>query len=379
MEPDQALRRNAPGPARLAFGAALAWAAGRLLRTEGVSPSAGAKLRPERRSREDLLAEARLWYLIAIFGSLTAIGLACLASLRLGVDGSDWHHALLFRLCLMVLIPVPAFIMWRPARERLRAAFWTTWWDPSSERPDGPIGWNDLLRMAVGAEAGDALTSREHFRRQRLERMVIPYALCLSATSFAVAMMIDALLVWRLPSFFGSSSKQPGDLFEATANVSGNLTAYLALLAAAISIVFTFRQLRAKVRSDNRQAWIDRARRLLSELAQRPCTPMDPRRAERLSRFRIELELMLNPSEKDHRLLLYLLQLLHVPLQVDAIAGARTLLEVVRDDVASGSSVEAVTWLGSVSRADPEQLVGYVVRLSHVVLKREWERVKHTR
>lgn len=147
----------------------------------------------------------------------------------------------------------------------------------------------------------------------------------------------------------------------------------------AFRLGFTFRQLRAKVRADNRQAWIDRAHRLLSELARRPCTTMDPRSAERISRLRIELELMLNPSEEDHRLLLYLLQRLHVPSHVDSIAGARTLLEVVRDEVASGSSIEAVGWLGSLARADPEQLAGFVVRLSHVVLKREWERVKHTR
>jgi hypothetical protein len=314
-----------------------------------------------------------------ILGGAVALALAWLASLRFGVDGDDWKHAPLFRLCLMVLIPVPALIMWRPAREKLRAPFWTTWWDPSTERADGPINWNDVLRMAIGAEAGDALTSREHLRRKRLRRMVIPYALCLSATLFAGAMIVDGLLVWRLPSFFGSLSEQPANLLEATANVSGNLTAYLALLAAAISIVFTFRQLRAKVRADNRQAWIDRARRLLSELAQKPRTPTDPRSADRLSRFRIELELMLNPSEEDHRLLIYLVQRLHVPSHVDTIAGARTLIEVVREDVAVGSSMEAVTWLGSLEKADPGQLVGYVVRLSHVVLKREWERVKHTR
>jgi hypothetical protein len=358
---------------------ALAYAAVRLLRADGVSPSPQASVRIDRRSPEDQRDEARLCSAIGILGTGTALGLAWLVSLGLGIDDVDRDGDLLFRLCLSVLIPVPLLVLYRPAWEKLRARFWTTWWDPSLTRADGPIGWEDVLRMAVGSEAGDALTSQEHLRRERLRRMVVPYALCLSAALFVGAMIVDGLLVWRLPSMFGSSSASPATLLEATANVSGNLTAYLALLAAAVSIVFTYRQLRAKVRADNRQVWIDRARRLLSELAQKPRTPTDARYADRLSRLRIELELMLNPSEQDHRLLIYLLQRLHLPSHADAIAGARTLLKMLRDDVASGSSASAVAWLGSIEKADSDQLVGYVVRLSHVVLKREWERVKHTR
>lgn len=376
---DSARRDEVPGPLRLAVATMLAHAAARLLRAPGGSPSTEPVGRSERRSRRDRVEEMVLWATIAVLGIAAALGLAWFASIGLGVVGFDRDHDLMFRLCLSVLMPVPVFVLARPTWERLRTRFWTTWWDPSTACADGPIGWGDVLRMAAGGGPGDALTSREHLRRSRLRWRVVPYALCLSSALFAAAIVIDGLLIWRLPSVFGSLSKPPSTLLEATANVSGNLTAYLALLAAAVSIVFTYRQLRAKVRADNRQAWIDRARTLLSDLAQKPETAMDSPQAEKLARSRMELELMLNPSEKDHRFLIYLLQRLHLQAHADEIDGAKTLLSVIRADMSSGSSAHAGDWLGSIGQSRPDLLVGYVVRLSHVVLKREWERVKHTR
>ena len=379
MRSEQSPTNAAPGLVRIGVGIALAHAGARLLGARApASPSMPAE-RPAKRSRRDLIEEALLWNAIWILGLACALAAGRLASMGFGVHPIEHDRDLLFRLFVSTLVPVPVLVLYRPAWRRLRAPFWTTWWDPSRDGADGPIGWSDVLRMAAGSEAGDALTSPEHLRRKRLRRRVVPYALCLSAALFAVAMVIDGLLIWRLPSFFGSLDKQPGTLLEATANMSSNLTAYLALIAAAISIVFTYRQLRAKVRADNRQAWIDRARRLLSELAQRPGTPATTSGTDRLARFRIELELMLNPSEKDHRLLIYLLQRLHLQSRADAIAGARTLLAVVRGDLAAAPSPETIERLESIERADPEHLIGYIVRLSHVVLKREWERVKHTR
>ena len=50
------------------------------------------------------------------------------------------------------------------------------------------------------------------------------------------------------------------------AAVIGNPTAYLALLAAVVTIIFTYYQLRAKVRADSRQQWIIRARELVGQV-----------------------------------------------------------------------------------------------------------------
>lgn len=62
--------------------------------------------------------------------------------------------------------------------------------------------------------------------------------------------------------FSGSDSDR---VFRDLVGASSNLTAYLALLASVITIVFTYGQLRARVRADSRQQWIIQAHTLLAE------------------------------------------------------------------------------------------------------------------
>lgn len=96
-----------------------------------------------------------------------------------------------------------------------------------------------------------------------------------------------------------------------------------------------------------------------------------------LNPLRLELELMLNPSEKDHRLLLYLIQ---------SFSAWRTPRIVPQDARILIASIESGTrdpalrpkWKKIIETQDRADLVSYILRLSHVVLKREWERVKHT-
>jgi hypothetical protein len=187
----------------------------------------------------------------------------------------------------------------------------------------------------------------------------------------------DRLLKWRLPAFIWAAPGNRSDLVEAVANASGNLTAYLALLAGAISIIFTYHQLRAKVRADNRQAWIDKARRLLAQII----ADADAGRssAKAISR-RLELKLMLNPKEKDHRILTFLLQRLARVQDQEQIEPGQHLRRVVGEELARSPKHHRYQHLLNLfDEGDRGTLVSYVVRLSHVLLKREWERVKHTR
>jgi hypothetical protein len=172
----------------------------------------------------------------------------------------------------------------------------------------------------------------------------------------------------------------------------GNPTAYLALVVGAATIFFTFRQIRAKVRADSRQQWIIHARKLLGEVVALIDQHRDLQASnkfkqaletwEKLNPIRLELELMLNPSEKDHRLLLYLIQ---------RFATWRTPRQESQDAQIVRRSISGMSdgrpgpykipdkWRPIIDGRDRAELVSYILRLSHVVLKREWERVKHTR
>lgn len=186
-------------------------------------------------------------------------------------------------------------------------------------------------------------------------------------------------------------------------NLSANLTAFLALIAAAVSIIFTHRQLQAKVKADSRQAWIDKLRALTARFVAladavntHPIRGWDPlSRQDRhkyyieLTDCRLEMELMLNPSEKDHRLLMYLTMKLSFfqfdPSDFENIDDVNNILKAIRRsnkyrEVQWHPLLKPIPEKGAVDRdAEFSKLIGYTMRLAHIVLKREWERVKATR
>jgi hypothetical protein len=307
----------------------------------------------------------------------------------------------------LTIIWVAWRLVWMAGTEWRRAAF-TRWWDPSSHA-DAALTWPEVLRLvrfdgASDARGTDPLDFAPIVRSIRTTifsavRIGVPLlalaSLSASALSFAIRPFI--------PAIFAYAGDAPANA-NAAINLSGNLTALLALVAASISIAFTYHQLRAKVRADNRQEWLGRVRTTLAQtiaLATEHANldDTDPRRSDvwmKLNPARLELELLLNPSEKDHRLLMYLVQRL-------AFAGREGFVdiadagELVRSIKASLSETQVsngsnnneasdsvartyeVDWAPITETRDVATLVGYAMRLSHVVLKREWERVKWTR
>lgn len=182
---------------------------------------------------------------------------------------------------------------------------------------------------------------------------------------------------------------------------TNNLTAFLALVAATISIWFGFRQFQAQVRAKSRQEWIDKLRKEIAksialaeeyqELA-KPSHPFRRRPEERFDRAkrkadvrreltetRLKLETRLNPSEKDHRLLMYLVQRLAMwgdDSAFERIADVKFLKESI------GSPAQNLDWQNVLKPAETDDgfgtTVSHAMRLSHVILKREWEQVKTT-
>lgn len=112
---------------------------------------------------------------------------------------------------------------------------------------------------------------------------------------------------------------------------------------------------------------------------------------------RLALELMLNPSEKDHRLLLNLIQR-HALIGLagegdiqDARSVRHSIAQTRGTSLVSPAAVAfdppddgfrpdlGVPWNKVLYANRREDLLAYVFRLAHVVFKRERERVKHTR
>ena len=263
----------------------------------------------------------------------------------------------------------------------------TSWWDPA-DVPDGDLNWENLKRLVEPDD--DPMVNRGSLRTATtlifLCRLMVILGLMFLCGRVAAA----ALAHPKIPVFLklSGNNRIPAD---ALMNLSGNLTAFLALTAAVASIWFANSQLRSKVRADNRQEWLANARTLLGEvvaLAREHAVADGSARAainELLDPKRLRFELMLNPREKDHRLLMHLLRrlaFLHEPHRAEEADGG-TFLQVIGKhcivSAADANGPRELKWKRVVDCDEPAQLTTYVMRLGHVVLKREWERVKATR
>jgi hypothetical protein len=130
------------------------------------------------------------------------------------------------------------------------------------------------------------------------------------------------------------------------------------VLGPLVSLWGASKQYRVSVLSNNRQAWINALRDTIAELisiASLITLPQDAgdqvKSAQRLLFLSAKIELMMNPNEVDHRLLMGLLNELQ-----GTIGAALSKKSSANDGVAA--------------------LLQKIVPLSQAILKREWKRVK---
>lgn len=279
--------------------------------------------------------------------------------------------------------------------------FNTTWYDRGLTRRDARVTWQGVFELASLDNQFDPITLETNPQiRTKMPCATMVLCLCWISLGFLFAVGFDFIIAPRIPPVFKDKS-----------HAVENLTAYLALLAAAVSIIFTYHQLRAKVRADNRQVWIDKLRVLLTaiisdltrlnpywqelffsnqltaDFPQAWKDPNDHKEYQRLNSNRLLLELMLNPSEKDHRLLTVLIRTLVVPgikIKGDQAVAEQIEYELqgLKKDLLYRLATERNLPAGvplPVQRDDWNDSISYIVKLSHVILKREWERVRHTR
>lgn len=269
------------------------------------------------------------------------------------------------------------------------------WWDVGSKQ--GHPDWEDVRRMAMGATPDDPV----QYVRINLRVGFFFATFCLIASY----LVLGCTTIVGLISIAENRVPPPSSMLVTIKGffngLNADLTAFLALIAAATSIYFTFRQLRAKVKADSRQAWIDKLRSRISRTIafadavryRRNNKDIDNIRKELID-ARLEMELMLNPSEKDHRLLMYLIQKLAFfgkDIESDMDDGFEKIEDVInirrsirkchKHDEGRWKSI--LTPIPDITDTDRSKvysdLVGYTIRLAHIVLKREWEHVKATR
>lgn len=267
----------------------------------------------------------------------------------------------------------------------------TSWWEPGLAADPDSLSWDEVFRLVAFDGALDPIGLKRQIRWAWWWRSLV-FQAALYLLICGIALSAFDLIRDPTPRTFLLAKASPA-LSKDVAAAIGNPTAYLALVVGSATIFFTFRQIRAKVRADSRQQWIIHARKLLGEVVALVDVHRELRASnrfkqaeeiwERLNPARLELELMLNPSEKDHRLLLYLIQRFakwRNPLfdSQDAQLVRRSIAEAYQSGEPSDPSIPE-KWKPIIEVEDRAEMVSYILRLSHVVLKREWERVKHTR
>jgi len=230
----------------------------------------------------------------------------------------------------------------------LKRAYRTDWFDVSKKGLLERLSWNPDVRDLMTADP------LKHVPRFRLG---FPFQALRDLT-----FLLMFLCVWELGRRgLGALTK---DFSRDNLEVATLLVGFLGLVGAATKATYEWR---LRARSENRQKWINEIREALSSLiANIPASSDDHARREQKVKTYLEvhgkLELLMNPSEKDHRALMALIRHIYGYDNVPIDDVPRSELGI------AGLSME--------HRADRIALKSHVIRLSNVVLKREWERVK---
>ena len=302
----------------------------------------------------------------------------------------DLGRDVFLRLALLLIILILSIRLTNSVKFDEGGGHHTSWWD-ISETSDKPT-WEDVRRMTIGSQEYDPLTYAPVRRSTvRVIFKLTLYYLCIFCFVIEAWSIIGQGGILSLA--FGGRPEPLSGL--STLKLDTNLTAFLAILAAVISIYFTQVQLQAKVKADSRQAWIDKLRKRIAEFIaladESHYHTLDDSSKINLTRSRIEMELLLNPSEKDHRLLMYLsMKLTFFDLGNKEFIKIEDI-NLLAKDIETSPDYQCDSWFSilkpipakNAAKAGREQaysdLIGYVIRLAHIVLKREWERVKATR
>lgn len=305
------------------------------------------------------------------------------------------HAAPLYRLVITLGLIIALIWLMREMFAYMEKQIKAEWFRIGLKGHETHLSWQDVFttisldendREAKGAEG-----IKDH--NPKSIDVIVSVMACI-ALGLLFSICFDYVIFPHTPKLISLGTKDP---LGALVNASGNLTAYLALIAATVSIFFAYFQLRARVRAESRQRWIDGLRKLMAQVIADIIECDDGILSNKANKRRVELELMVNPSENDHRLFCFLVRAFIVPalrIEVDSrtkvdIARANistteetkllydiTQFNIIVASVEDGDIPDGARKASYVERNDA---ISYMIRLSQVILKREWERVKYIR
>lgn len=300
---------------------------------------------------------SRVWGWLGVLSliSVTALGLAGAAKELTAFESygrTQW--ALQFGNIMLAI----ALIRWAWAHARHN--YGSRWYGPP---PGYPISWEEVTKL-LGRDP-----IMEHDDGGLLDPFCRGGPWVRAITEIAIAAIVVAFFgVWV--AYVHGTPAIRDELIKFK-----DFTVVFAFAGIVITALIATIQLRAKVRSDNRQNWIAALRKPLAEMIR--LIPVyggefvqahrNPSR-EKFAANNFELELYLNPSEKTHRALIAMVhkaywdtpdQEPYEPIEID-----RVVLERLGKQALLANETERAA------------LKSEIIRLSNVVLKREWELVK---
>ena len=254
-------------------------------------------------------------------------------------------------ICWVALVPLAICL----ARRRFKRVYWTHWYDLSREGPLEEMDWQQIRKVMNNGPW-------EHKSRRRWPCRCLCLDLAVSAICVLV-FLVGVLLIF-----------DPG-LLRGVAKGGGGFGVPAALAALGGTAVAVFYNVRLMARANNRQAWINSVRRHMHVLiANCPSNQeIDHKQSMKSECDLTMLELMLNPGERVHRSLMAILRLMHRPHDPLLDRGALCKLDLTN---APGQPAQD-------KRENTHEYLGDLkvkaTRLEIVLLKREWEQVKHVR
>ena len=263
----------------------------------------------------------------------------------------------------MIPDPIPS-ILWsswfatlvlvvRLALHRIDRVYRTHWYDPSTTGSLKELEWQQIRDVIEE----DPL---KHQRRCRCPRKSIWIDLPVFAILFSLVWLFRELILH--PSQYGL-----------LANGIQEFTPAVGVFSLAGAALGVFYNVRLTARSKNRQEWIHAIRRHVHTLIA-DCPPQGGREQEHSKKCEIAaLEVLINPSERIHRSFLAIVRFMY---GIHDHGPDREILCELRLPTPPGQQVPDD---GQITQGNLEELKVKATKLANVLLKREWEQVKHVK
>lgn len=237
---------------------------------------------------------------------------------------------------------------------RFKRVYRTKWYDLSKKGPNEEMEWYQIRQLMERVPTRDQCSYRFPLKYILID--IFGFIVPIDIFGFVVSM-----LILLYPSFQDWNAKD---------------SVAVGVLTLVISVATIFYNVRLKSRAENRQAWINSIRTEISNLIAAFPPPQASDYMINTAFLEIQqnltkLELYLNPSERVHRGLMALIRFMYCFEGIDVDKEASDELRIPREQCPWKSQNTASArneWLKWKTKS---------IRLANVLLKREWEQVKH--